>query len=115
MDEPVRSRHRPTHPSGLTSPNPVTTPHGPLGHPPQPLRPAKITHTPGRAARPPCPHSPGQTPRAQTGPEMIYLNSRGGSRLRSSSPTAMVAVGRLFSFFILSVPFQKPSVMRDCG
>ena len=32
MDEPVRSRHRPACPHGLTSPDPVTAPNGPTGH-----------------------------------------------------------------------------------
>ena len=33
MDEPLRGRLRPARRRGLTSPDPVTAPHGPSGHP----------------------------------------------------------------------------------
>jgi hypothetical protein len=84
VDQPLPGRHRPTRAGGLTSPDPVTAP---ANGPPWPAAPSpqlrKITHRPQprRAARPPCPDSPGETPRAQIRPENDLPQFVGGSRL----------------------------------
>ena len=73
---------RPARRSGLTSPEPVRTPHGRHGHPnpaPEPGTPDKPQNR--RAAGRPRPDSPRKTPRAGIGPETSLPELAGGSRL----------------------------------
>ena len=68
MDEPVRSRLRPARRRGLTSPDPVTAPHGPCGRPPAPA-PAEDPDKPQNrsAAGKPRPEIPSRSSPAKAG------------------------------------------------
>jgi hypothetical protein len=52
MDEPLRSRLRPAHPGGLTSPDQVTHPTAPNGHPKSGPRPQESVDKPQTGKRP---------------------------------------------------------------
>ena len=82
MDEPVPSRLRPARRHGLTSPDPVTAPHGPRGRR-QYLSPAEEPDKPPNrsAAGKPRAEIPSGSSPAEAGKARQRQNLRGGSRL----------------------------------